>query len=132
MLRLVIVAVVTIASPCSAADVIGQATVIDGDIIEIHGQRIRLYGIDAPESEQQCLNGNEPYRCGQQAALALADHIGRQTVNCEYEDMDRYGGMVASCTAGGDDLGAWLVENGWALAYRRYSTAYVGQEKAAE
>jgi len=117
---------------CHAADLAGQASVIDGDTIEIHGTRIRHYGIDAPESGQQCLNGREPYRCGQQAALALADHIGQHVVRCEQKDTDRYGRMVAIYTVGGDDLGAWLVENGWALAYRRYSTAYVGQEKAAE
>jgi endonuclease YncB( thermonuclease family) len=52
--------------------------------------------------------------------------------SCEQRDIDRYGHTVAICFAGGDDLGAWLVENGWALAFRQYSAAYVAQERAAE
>src|SRR5262245_66222958 len=118
--------------PCSAADLTGQATVVDGDTIEIHGQRISRYGIDSPEAAQTCKASDTVYRCGQEAALALADHIGRHTVSCEQEDIDRYSRMVASCIADGQDIGAWLVENGWALAYRRFSTAYVHQEQTAE
>ena len=63
--------------------------------IEIRGQRIRLYGIDSPESAQLCQAGQKPYRCGQQAALALADRIGERTVHCQERDTDRYGRVVA-------------------------------------
>jgi endonuclease YncB( thermonuclease family) len=115
----------------SAADLIGRASVIDGDRLEIHGQRIRLFGVDAPESRQTCEAAGQTYRCGQQAALALADHIARRTVACEPRDTDRYGRIVAVCRAGSEDLNAWLVSKGWALAYLQYSTAYVGQEQAA-
>jgi endonuclease YncB( thermonuclease family) len=114
-----------------AAVLSGQASVIDGDTIEIHGQRIRFFGIDAPESHQTCGADQQTYRCGQQAALALADHVGQQTVSCEKRDVDRYGRIVAVCRAGGEDLNAWMVSQGWALAYRHYSTAYVSEEDAA-
>ncbi len=118
--------------PAEPADrLTGTVTVIDGDTIEIHGQRVRLFGIDAPESAQTCEAGGKAYRCGQQAALALADEIGRRTVSCNPRDVDRYGRIVAVCAAGDEDLNAWMVRHGWALAYRQYSTAYVPDEEGA-
>ncbi len=115
-----------------AGRLVGTANVIDGDTIEIHGKRIRLHGIDAPESNQTCEADGKPYRCGQQAALALADKIGRKTVTCEPRGKDRYGRVVAVCSLNGRDLQAWLVAEGWALAYRRYSMDYVDEEEAAK
>ena len=113
------------------ADIVGRAAVIDGDTLEIHGQRIRLFGIDAPESAQSCTADNKAWRCGQQAALALDRKIAGHTVSCTEKDRDQYRRIVAVCTAGDEDLNAWLVAEGWALAYRQYSTTYIGQEDAA-
>ena len=88
--------------------------------------------MDAPESSQTCQAPTDAiWRCGQQAALALSDRIGRRPVSCTEKDKDRYGRVVAVCSAGGEDLNGWLVANGWALAYRQYSKAYVGQEASA-
>jgi len=110
----------------------GVASVIDGDTIEIHGQRIRLHGIDAPESSQLCVRPTgERWRCGQQASFALADQIGRATVRCERRDMDRNGRVVAACLANNEDLNRWMVLNGWAVAYRRYSLDHVADEDTA-
>ncbi len=115
----------------AAADIVGRPSVIDGDTIEIRGQRVRLSGIDAPESKQLCKVDGRPYRCGQQAALALADKIGERTVRCEERDIDRYGRIVAVCYLGGEDLNAWMVIHGWAVAFRRYSIDYVDEEEKA-
>ena len=110
----------------------GVATVRDGDTVEIHGQPIRLYGIDAPEGRQVCRRDGRDWRCGQAAAHALADHIGRRPLACRPRYTDRYGRPVAVCRVAGEDIGAWLVREGWALAYRRYGTDYVTDETAAK
>ena len=113
------------------ADVSGRARVIDGDTIEVGAVRIRLFGLDAPESAQSCLAGSRRWPCGEQATRALAGQIEGRSVACEERDRDRYGRVVAVCRYGGQDVNAWLVREGWAIAYRRYSTAYVGEEASA-
>jgi endonuclease YncB( thermonuclease family) len=121
-------------SPTQSApslDLAGGASVIDGDTLEIRGRRVRLHGIDAPESDQLCSLDGGRYRCGQKAAFALTGLIGRRTVSCARRDTDRYGRAVAVCSAGGQDLGGWMVRHGHALAYRRYSRDYVDAEEAA-
>jgi len=88
MLRLIVFAVALLAfvpTAADTADLTGRASVIHGDTLEIHGQRIQLFGIDAPESRQTCEADGQTYRCGQQAALALADHIGQRVVACDGE-----------------------------------------------
>ena len=109
----------------------GRARVVDGDSLALAGERIRLHGIDAPESAQTCVAGGARWRCGEQATRGLRERIGGRTVACEERDVDRYGRIVAMCRAGGEDLNAWMVERGFAFAYRRYSRAYVGEEAAA-
>lgn len=129
---IVIATMVLPVTAAEAANITGVPTVIDGDTIDIHGQRIRLHGIDAPESKQICISGGEKYRCGQRAALALSDRIGRGSVTCKAKDTDRYGRVVAVCFKGQQDLNGWLVSQGLAVAYRRYSQDYVGQENNAK
>ena len=105
---------------------------VDGDTLEIGGTRIRLFGIDAPERGQSCQAGGELWICGGLAKLRLQDRISGRRVVCEERDRDRYGRIVAVCRAGGEDLNAWMVSEGWALAYRRYSEAYVDEEARAK
>ena len=114
------------------ADLTGRSRVIDGDTIEVGAARIRLFGVDAPESAQRCVSGGRRWSCGEQATRALAGRIDGRSVACEERDQDRYGRVVAVCRHGGQDINAWLVSEGWAMAYRRYSTAYVGEEAEAK
>jgi len=114
------------------ADVIGRASVIDADTIEIHGQRIRLHGIDAPEKGQPCFDEvGKSYQCGRQAALALDEFIGMSPVRCRERDRDRYGRTVADCSVRGEDIELWLVRGGHAMAYRKYSNDYIAAEQEA-
>ncbi len=124
--------VILAAPPALAADLQGPARVIDGDTIEVVGQRVRLYGIDAPEWRQLCIKDGWEWPCGEAAADALRALVHAWEVSCEGKDLDRYGRLVARCRAGHEDIGEWMVRQGWALAYRRYSREYVGQEEAVE
>jgi endonuclease YncB( thermonuclease family) len=113
------------------ADMVGEARIIDGDTVEIAGERIRLHGIDAPESRQTCSVVGEEWRCGESATLALVDETTGQPLTCKGNKRDRYGRLIAVCYAGSEDLNAWMVREGWAVAYRRYSKDYVDEEAEA-
>ncbi len=72
----VIAFAICFASPAFAETIVGQASVVDGDTIVIHGQGIRLSGIDAPESDQLCRGDDGlQYRCGAKAANELDERI---------------------------------------------------------
>ncbi len=103
----------------------GVASVIDGDTIEIHGERIRLSGFDAPESGARCGRINVYTR----AANALADRIAGRTVSCTSRGRDAYGRITATCATSEGDLGDYLVRAGWARDWPRYSG---GRYAAAE
>ena len=124
-LELGLIALLTLISASNgtlADDMIGQVSVIDGDTLEIHSTRIRLWGIDAPESTQLCRGeDSDPYRCGAQAANDLDTFIARRPVSCNPINLDRYGRTVATCSVGGADLGEWLVRNGLAVDWPQYS-----------
>lgn len=120
-----------VARATPAAPVVGRATVIDGDTLEIRGQRIRLEGIDAPEARQSCVQDGKRWPCGRRAAMALATRIGSAPVTCQSHRADRWQRVLATCRVGTTDLSAWMVRQGWALAFRRYSKAHVTVEAEA-
>lgn len=135
MRALTFVAVVIAAMPTAAAEQItGRASVIDGDTIEIHDQRIRLNGIDAPESWQRCeTDSDKQYACGKEAADALDLFLAasRPTI-CDVVDYDRYKRAVANCKrADGASVNAWLVSKGWAVDWERYSHGQFADEQDA-
>ena len=113
----------------------GIPRVVDEDTFVIKGERIRLKGIDAPESKQRCQGGSGNwYPCGQRSTEYLRDRIAGKPVSCQLDpERDRYGRALGTCfTSDGTNLQAWLVRNGLALAYRRYSMRYVNEEVAAQ
>tara|TARA_B100000029_G_scaffold359726_1_gene352578 strand:+ start:709 stop:1209 length:501 start_codon:yes stop_codon:yes gene_type:complete len=119
----------------------GQAIVVDGDTIKIKDERIRLYGIDAPEKEQICkkiylsflmFNFQKDYKCGEKSFLALSKKLKNQKVKCFLEDSkDRYKRYIGTCYIKNQDINGWLVKNGHAIAYRKYSKKYVLNEEYA-
>ncbi len=126
-------ALLLLASPGLAQDITGPARVIDGDTIHVAGQRIRLHGIDTPETRQTCGLDGRVVRCGREATAALRRLSDDEPVSCQERDVDRYGRIVAVCfNTEGQDLGAELVREGWALAYRKYSLDYVDEEQKAK
>lgn len=109
----------------------GWARAIDGDSLEVNGAEVRLHGIDAPEYGQSCRLQGRRWPCGREAKEALASRIRGKRVACEVRDRDSYGRLVATCSIAGRDINAWMVRQGWAFAYRRYSRAYVDEEARA-
>ncbi len=107
--------------------------VSDGDSLRSGKLKIRLFGIDAPEIKQQCKDARgDDWPCGKAAKQALQNIVdSADALNCKLHDVDRYGRLIMQCFAGDTDIGAALVGNGHALAYRDYSTAYVSAETSA-
>lgn len=110
----------------------GHARVIDGDTLQVRNTRIRMSGIDAPESRQMCSDSSGPWPCGAHSTAALKKAVGRKAVSCKAIDRDRYGREIAICYSGDFDLNQWMVDNGWAFAYRQYSSRYVQNESSAK
>lgn len=102
----------------------GNARVIDGDTLDINGTRIRLWGVDAFEHNQICLQVGQPYSCGRAATQTTEEQVRNQHVRCNEKDKDRYGRTVAQCFVGTQDIGQALVLRGWAFDYTRYSHGY--------
>jgi endonuclease YncB( thermonuclease family) len=115
------------------APVVGHARVVDGDSIEMAGVRIRLDGIDAPELDQSCTDGNgRPWSCGRTAADELRRYLRGRELTCEPSGHDQYRRAIAVCTLpDGSDVNAWIVRQGWALASGR-SGHYRSEENEAQ
>lgn len=123
---------VAVAAANDAGEIAGPATVTDGDTIRVAGERIRLFGIDAPELDQICANATgAPWFAGRDAAAWLRAYLGTRKVACHWDERDRFGRAIATCRLHGRSVNAALVREGWAIAYRKYSDRYVGEEAEA-
>ncbi len=131
MRLILILACVLLGSPAAARTLTGTATVVDGDSLEVAGQRIRLFGIDAPEASQTCDREGQAWACGLASADRLRSLVGGDKVVCNGNEVDQYGRLLAICTVAGVDLNQMMVADGWATAFRRYSEAYSADETRA-
>lgn len=127
-----------LATPAFAETVTGIPYVTDGDSLRLPGTEVRLEGLDAPEWDQTCRRADgAEYRCGLEAKDALRNLIAGRPVTCvgvvqaDGGVRDRYGRLLGRCSVGGVDLAGWMVANGHALAFRRYSVEYVPHEDRA-
>lgn len=119
-------------SGAAFGDVTGRVSVIDGDTLNVGGMRVRLYGIDAPETAQTCrTHEGSVWACGAWVTEVVRNRFENRIASCAPRDTDRYGRLVAACEADGEDIAGLLVANGLAFAYRRYSLAYTGLEQLA-
>ncbi len=115
----------------------GFAKVVDGDTIKINSKKIRLHGIDAPEKKQKCkktyltisfMSFTKDYMCGELSTQKLIKKINKQKLNCNILDVDRYKRLIGECFKRNINLNSWMVSNGYAVAYRKYSKKYVSDE----
>ena len=115
----------------------GIAKVTDGDTIRIDGKKIRFYGIDAPEKNQQCrkpwltisfISFSKDYPCGQISTDKLKKKINNKLLICKWTNKDKYKRYIAECFKDKTNINAWMVRNGYAVAYRKYSKKFISQE----
>ena len=127
-----------------AEEIIGIPKIVDGDTVYINNYKIRLEGIDAPEMKQKCKKEKlkissiigytfyEDYYCGKYSKESLAAKVKRSKIKCISFNKDRYKRYLAKCFKGKINLNQWMVRNGYAVAYRRYSKEYVLDEDFAK
>ncbi|HEX2884896.1 thermonuclease family protein [Vineibacter terrae] len=134
LLVILVVCSVALSSALRAETILsGTAAGLDEDSIALQGQRVRLWGIDAPAVEQTCKRGGKPWTCGRDAARALSHLVTGKTVRCLVIVEDKLRRLiVGDCTLGGESLSRWMVRNGWAVMNPRQTDAYAKEQAEAK
>jgi len=132
VIDVIVLLTLLLATPATAEGISGTARVIDGDTIEVQGVDIRLHGIDAPEMAQSCKTAQGgTWPCGKRSGEHLQSLIGSGAVSCTWSEVDAYGRAIGICRAGNLTLNPRMVSDGYAWAFRKYSTDYVEEEAHA-
>ncbi len=135
MTKLILITIIllTLNAKVIANEIYGFPIITDGDTIKISNNKIRLHGIDAPEKNQKCTKNKKKYNCGVVATKALINKIGKNAVKClTKKKKDRYNRYIGICFIEQQDLNKWMVRNGYAISYRRYSKDYILDEEYAK
>lgn len=127
-----ILSLVATSAHAQSAPIIGVAHAADGDSLVIADTRIRLYGIDAPELDQQCQRNGVNWACGVDAKQALQDMVADRPVSCLPQSMDKHGRVVAICSDQYGELNVAMVELGWATAYSFHTDRYDAAQATAK
>ena len=109
-----------------------EIKIIDGDTIHLNNEKIRFTGIDTPELKQTCNKNSEIIYCGIEARQLLIDKIGKDKVICVREGKDQYKRILAECFVNNISLSRFLVREGYAFAYRKYSKKFISDEDFAK
>ena len=109
-----------------------EIKIIDGDTIHLNNEKIRFTGIDTPELKQTCKKNSEIIYCGIEARQLLIDKIGKDKVICVREGKDKYKRTLAECFVNDLSLSRFLVREGYAFAYRKYSKKFINDEDFAK
>ena len=109
-----------------------EIKIIDGDTIHLNNEKIRFTGIDTPELKQTCKKNSEIIYCGIEAKQLLIDKIGKDKVICVREGRDQYKRTLAECFVNDLSLSRFLVREGYAFAYRKYSKKFISDEDFAK
>jgi endonuclease YncB( thermonuclease family) len=115
----------------SANELVSYVFVQPDGTLRLSGSTVRLYGIYVPPTEQSCRTFERPVQCSSRAALALDFHIGVEFVHCEERATHTDGSISALCRVRGEDLSAWMLQSGWALALPDAPFEYAALEKIA-
>ena len=140
----IIITLLVLLSNSIAEEISGIPKVVDGDTVHIDNYKFRLEGIDAPEMRQQCKKESfkisffisftfyKDYSCGRVSKEKLITKIDTTEIKCISSSKDRYKRYIATCYKGKTNLNQWMVRNGFAIAYRRYSKKYIPDEEFAK
>lgn len=96
----------------------GKVFVIDGDSLKVGGKEVRLFGIDAPEYSQTCLDlQNEEYACGLISVDFTRKLASGKNAECVYAEKDKYDRYLGKCFVDGVSINEELIKNGMAVIY---------------
>lgn len=108
------------------------SAISSGDVFKIDQYVLRLYGVATPMNGQNCTDANgHSYECGYVAARKLKEFVNGDDVTCRVMNINAAGELMAACSVGAFDIGAAMVQEGWAVALPAVTPIYVPYQNQA-